>query len=98
MATGSPCEMRPQDPGARRGPAPPLVSRPLATLPPAVASLAERDRELLAPLVRRRSTGQIAAAMAVTPNPCTRIRWAQRKPAVGGRDEAARWARVLGLG
>ena len=58
--------------------------------------LSERDRELLALLAQGCSTGQIAAAMAVSRNTVrTRIRRVQRKLAVSGRDLAARSARVL---
>jgi DNA-binding CsgD family transcriptional regulator len=60
--------------------------------------LSERDRELLALLGRGRSTGQIAAALAVTPNTVrTRVRRVQRKLAVSGRNQVARRARSLGL-
>src|SRR3954464_8810141 len=73
----------------------PTITDDAATWFAVATSLTARDRELLSHVTAGRSTGQIAAAMVVSPNTVrTRIRRLARKLDTAVESDAASWVTV----
>jgi DNA-binding CsgD family transcriptional regulator len=76
----------------------PPVEDPVRPDTGTASALSLRDVEVLRCLAEGRSTGEIAAALAISVNTArTRIRRVQRKLAVTERESAVRAARELGI-